>query len=391
MRKNQIPMLTFYRDQKTSPVRQNIDDLKKHFERRQSLFWHLGLFPLAFNNRSIIEVGPGGGHNSLYTASLLPTRYSMVEGNPTGVNDIEENFKNYPDYAGLINIYPVELAMYLSQTPERHDVVWCENVLGGATFPKEMLMQLASLVNNGGLLVVTALDEVSTLAESIRRVLAYAVLGGSPAPENVMAAAKVLEPILIPHLKTLKGMSRFYHDWIIDNICLPLSGGYNILSIPDMIETIGDNFTFHSSSPRFTRDWSWYKDLTDVRANPNPHIKKEYYENLHSFLDFRFHHAPRASEKNQKLSLICKSIRGEILALEEKWSSKGLENINRLLGEIADDVQTFGPETAVALREAREIMPEVNKNPELLAKALKLAPWFGRNQQHVSFVKRVET
>ncbi len=379
-------MLTFYRDQKVSPVRQNIDDMRKHYERRRSLFRHLGLSPLAFNKRSIVEVGPCSGHNSIYTASLLPARYCLVEGNQTGVDDIEALFKRHPEYEGVVKIYPVKFATYLSETTERHDVVWCENVLGGAALPKEMLRQLASLVNIGGVLVVTALDEVSTLAESIRRVLAYAVLGGRPAAVDVESAAKMLEPILVPHLQTLTGMSRVHHDWIIDNICLPLSGGYNILSIPDMLETIGENFTFHSSSPRFVQDWAWYKDLVGSRANPNRQVELAYYENLHSFVDFRFHHSPRAEEKNRNLSSLCKAMRSEILALEDKWSSEGLGTVGRLLGAIAEDVQSFGPETAMALREAREILPRVKKNPELLANAKKFASLFGRNQQHVSFV-----
>ena len=249
-------MLTFYREQKVSPVRQNIADLKRHFERRRSLFIHLGISPLTFRDRSVVEVGPGSGQNALFTASLWPAKYTLVEGNPTGVRDIKDLFKKHAELADAIEIYPMHLAKYLRESGRRHDVVWCENVLGGAAEPAKMLRQLASLVNDGGVLVVTALDEVSTLAESVRRLLAYAVLGGAPRSRDARDAAKQLEPLLTPHLRTLKGMSRLHHDWIVDNICLPLSGGYNILSISDMIKTLGSSFAFHSSSPRFAQDWA---------------------------------------------------------------------------------------------------------------------------------------
>ena len=85
-------LVEFYTRHKISPVRQDITDLRVHFERRASLYRHLGILPMAIAGRTVLEIGPGSGHNSLYTASLRPSRYVLVEANRTGGDDIERFF-----------------------------------------------------------------------------------------------------------------------------------------------------------------------------------------------------------------------------------------------------------------------------------------------------------
>mgnify|MGYP006176012067 CR=1 FL=1 len=48
--------------------------------RRDSLYRVLGLPPSFVRGRSVIEFGPGSGHNALFTASLAPARYVLVDG-----------------------------------------------------------------------------------------------------------------------------------------------------------------------------------------------------------------------------------------------------------------------------------------------------------------------
>ncbi len=62
--------LEFYQKHKISPVRQDISDLQSHFQRRKALYFHLGIMPNGIRDRKVLEVAPGSGHNSLYTASL---------------------------------------------------------------------------------------------------------------------------------------------------------------------------------------------------------------------------------------------------------------------------------------------------------------------------------
>jgi predicted O-methyltransferase YrrM len=121
--------LDFYTRYGISPVRQDISDLRRHFERREALYRHLGLLPGFFPQRTVLEVGPGGGYNSIYTASLAPSRYVLVEGNPTGVVEIRQLFAGFPELASRIEIVHSSLEEYRPDT--RFDFVFCEGLLSG--------------------------------------------------------------------------------------------------------------------------------------------------------------------------------------------------------------------------------------------------------------------
>src|SRR5690349_10665810 len=95
------PYLSFYGRHKISPVRQDISDMNRHFQRRQYLYRYLGLPPLAISGKSVAEFGPGSGYNALYTTYLAPKRYLLVEGNPTGMAQCKKLLhENFPDYSG---------------------------------------------------------------------------------------------------------------------------------------------------------------------------------------------------------------------------------------------------------------------------------------------------
>src|SRR5687768_7560883 len=91
--------LAFYTAHGISPVRQDISDWERHRQRRSALYRQLGILPAYLKVRSVLEVGPGSGHNALYTASLGPSRFVLVEGNSTGIGDIRALFAEHPDIA----------------------------------------------------------------------------------------------------------------------------------------------------------------------------------------------------------------------------------------------------------------------------------------------------
>src|SRR5919204_7018496 len=102
-------LLDFYRRHRISPVRQDIRDLGAHFGRRAALYRHLGILPAFLRGRTVVEIGPGSGFNSLYTASLDPARYVLVEPNPRGVDDIRQLFSMYRQFADPIEIVPLAI------------------------------------------------------------------------------------------------------------------------------------------------------------------------------------------------------------------------------------------------------------------------------------------
>src|SRR5262249_6886265 len=150
-------LLDFYRRHQISPVRQNIDDLRAHFGRRAALYRHLGILPAFVRGRTVLEIGPGSGFNSLYTAWLQPSRYVLVEPNPAGVDDIRQLFSGHPDLAGRIELVSAPAEHY--DAPDTFDFVFCEGMLAlaGVPDPVSLLGTVARHTTRGGVLVITCI------------------------------------------------------------------------------------------------------------------------------------------------------------------------------------------------------------------------------------------
>ncbi len=51
--------LDYYGKNQISPVRQDINDMQIHYERRKKLYRQCGIPILAFKNAEMLEIGPG--------------------------------------------------------------------------------------------------------------------------------------------------------------------------------------------------------------------------------------------------------------------------------------------------------------------------------------------
>jgi len=271
------PMLTFYGQNKVSPINQDIRNLKSHLERRLSLYMQLGIPASCIRGHRVLEIGPGSGHNSLITASLEPHEYVLIEANETGRENIMELFSSYNIDPSLFKLDNKQLMNVSTKDFGVFDLVLCEGVLSGIRKPAVALQHLSSLVKPGGVLVITSIDAISSLAENVRRLLAYLL----PIPHGtVHEQAEWLMPALEPHLMTMKAMSRLKHDWIIDNILLPLSDGYNLFSYADLVANLPENYQVLSSSPKFAQDWRWYKQIYGDGFASNDIFLQNYWSNV---------------------------------------------------------------------------------------------------------------
>ena len=136
----------FYSKNDISPVSQDIVDLNKHFQRRESLFRSLGLLPAFIAGKSVLEFGPGSGHNALYMASLKPGRYELVDGNPKGVQETRERLAAYSD--SQVEVHQSLFEEF--QTDAQFDLVWAEGCLPHQSEPLPMLAHISLFVARGG-------------------------------------------------------------------------------------------------------------------------------------------------------------------------------------------------------------------------------------------------
>ena len=185
----------FYAKYNISPVRQNIQDLDKHFRNRAFLYRQLGILPAFISGKKVIEVGPGSGFNSLYTAGLNPVQYVLMEPNKAGVEDIRILFSDYPDLWRNSKIAQCLLGSYKEDS--EFDFVFCEGVLSGVPNPEETVKQLADLVGLQGILVITCVDDISYFPEALRRFFAQLIVNPDSELEE---KTNLLLPIFSPHL-----------------------------------------------------------------------------------------------------------------------------------------------------------------------------------------------
>lgn len=374
--------LEFYKEQKISPVRQDIDDLTRHFNRRKALYRHLGILPSLVTGQRVLEVGPGSGFNSLYTAYLAPSRYLLVEGNPTGVEHIKRLFARFPELENRIEICLTLLEEF--KLDEQFDLVFCEGVLEGVPNPKEILMKLAELLVPGGILVITCIDHVSGLAETLRRLFAQLLIEPSSTLENQVAQ---LLPIFEPHLRTLKAMSRRYDDWIIDNLINPATT-ISLIAFPDIVEFLSEQFDFYASSPHFVTDWRWYKNITGEKWDFNTVAIEQYWLNIHNLLDWRQVFPARSKDEGKRLYDLCATIHGKVQLFETERRMTIIKEIITHLESLIKMIIPFSANTAEAFREACDFLRNYPIHVQALAESRNFGPLFGRGQQYVSFTKK---
>ena len=374
------PFIGFYAKHKISPVRQDISDIGKHYSRRDYLYRYLGISPLAVRSRSVIEFGPGSGHNALFTTSLGPSRYVLVDANPTGLEQSKDLLCQYYPEATCHAF--VESRIQDFDTDERFSLVLCEGVIPQQDHPAAFARHVGKFVEPGGILVVTTADYVSYFAEVLRRILGASLVDHEAPIEKQL---DVLRPIFASHLKTLPGMSRPVDDWILDNILNPWNE--NLFSIEDAITALSEEFDVYGASPRFLTDWRWYKDIFDGRQRLNERAIEAYRGNLLMFLDCRVEAPIVDRRRSETVWNICRDVYGVMVDFQEHRNMARLEEVAECCHRSAAILDRGMPQTAAALREAEAYFRRpAGRDPAACFDSFR--SFFGRAQQYLSFIKR---
>jgi 2-polyprenyl-3-methyl-5-hydroxy-6-metoxy-1,4-benzoquinol methylase len=374
--------LGFYTAHGISPVRQDISDLQRHFQRREALYRHLGIVPFAIRDRNVLEVGPGGGYNSLYTASLGPARFVLVEGNPTGVAEIKQLFSHHVEWNRSLEVV---LSKVEDWQPEPvFDFVFCEGLLSGVHNPEQVLDKLATATAPGGMLTITCVDHLSHFPETIRRALAQLAVAESDS--LAVNVAKIL-PMFESHLRTLPGMSRRHDDWVIDNLIHPGSI-IPLINFPEAIAVLASRFDYYAASPHFITDWRWYKSIVGETWEFNSRAIDQFWSLAHNMLDYRRVLPPRDPSANKRLYDLCTTARAQLESFERKQEEAFLERFRDLVRGIADEAAHFSEDIAGALQEAVTLLKPRRPDAKAVAAAAKFGGLFGRGQQYISLIKQ---
>jgi SAM-dependent methyltransferase len=378
--------LEYYLRHGLNPVRYEMADLRRHLDRRGSLYRTLGLPARLFRGARVLEVAPGSGQNSLYVAGLGPRELVLVEPNPTAQRDIRRLYA-----AGLTPLTP---RLVTSTFQDFHDdrpfdVVICENWLGHAPAERRLLRKLGGLTADAGLLVVTAVAPVGVLPNVLRKALACRL--DSPAAGFAERTALLVEAFGA-HLQTLPAMTRSHTDWVQDNVLSPAYLGV-VLSVPLALEDLGGRFDVLGSSPRFAADWRWFKSLWGPHRDFNTHFLDAYHAALHNFLDHRRGPEARDPARNPALEEAAWGLIRAVAGLEGAVYHGGgrvpqaLRAVGLALAAVEDNVRDLGGEARSALAECRDLLDRGRLTAADVARMGPFRGLFGRETLYLSLEK----
>jgi|SaaInlStandDraft_4_1057021.scaffolds.fasta_scaffold12531_2 SAM-dependent methyltransferase len=374
--KNNLSFVDFYNKHGISPVSQNISNLEEHFKRRNSLLTSLGIPAIFVKGSSVLEFGPGSGHNATYIASLSPNRYHLVDGSDVGIRETERLLSGYE-----IHNFKAMHSLFLDyKSSFLFDIVWAEGCIPHQSDPISILEYLSSFTNKSGIFVITTINGISHLSETIRRLASHIHINSI---ESISEKVNVIRPLHRKHLQHLKGMSRPIDDWILDVIIQPLHKS-KLLSIPDAINVLQNEYDIYGSSPKFITDWRWYKEVVGVDRGFNQTALDSYYQNNLNLIDYRFEFSEHSPEYGVNLEKLC-SKSWDVMRLIQDGDSEQWGVFTNLLNDISNLVEIKSPVTAKAISEASSWL----QDGAPINQELKYFPeWWGRGQQYVSFIRK---
>jgi len=374
------PYLDYYSKHNISPVINEVD-WNLHMVQRKSLYNRLGIIDCCIKGKNVLEFGPGNGANALYTLSMLPQQYVLVDANPKGIKNCKENLsKFYPKGNWML----VDSLIEEYESGNKFDVVICECLLPQQTNPSEIARHCSSFLDSGGIFVATCHDMVSTVSETLRSLPGWLL-----AKNNVTFDDKVksLSNFYHGHLSHLKGMTRSYDDWVIDNVLhKEFWQDSKLFSIEQAIDALKDDFIVYATCPTFLQDWSWYKSVKNVKNHFNESMKESYWENVHNLIDWRISCAPKFVSENRDLYELCSQIRYSVRDAAEEDSAIGIliERCQKLSDTLPEEYSL----TKTALESYIGGLKFYKENGKINFKLLEeFGAWWGRGLQYVSFIK----
>ena len=372
--------LEYYLKNKISPVEQDLADLKKHLERRESLYRFLGVPSIFLEDKRVLEVGPGTGQNSIHLASSLPKELVLVEPNPIGREQIKQNYKSW----NLPRTEPtLEESEFLDfkREDELFDLALAECWLGRTDSGILMLKKLLENVKVGGIVIVTASPNIGLLPTTLRAALGYRMI--SDPDLSFQDKTDLLMKSFSSHLDTLTNMSRFQPDWIQDNLLNPAA--LTEIIHPIELFEVFNNAHILGSYPQIMESWEWYKSLHGKNLNMETSWVEQYWNKSHNFLDVNSVTESEDSGTNYQLEGLCKDLTDRVVKLREH------NNPDKELLSLSSEIKKFIPESKQELIKSIVEWETIYQKDKVTShevnKMDSFSRWFGRETIYMSFIR----
>ncbi len=375
--------VNYYDEHKISPVKQNIADIEKHYERRRKLYRQCGIPTMTFKGAEILEIGPGGGYNTLAFFHWGCNHVDLVEANHTGIEDMKELFFQRNIKEGLYDIYECMIEDFKSD--KKYNIIIAEGFLPYLSNKQEIINKMKMMLSEDGIIVVTCADDVCVFIELMKRLFGFALAKDI---ESYEEKVDFLADIFLSQLNSLKGFSRTPRQWVWDVIFNPVLTNGEEMSISQAISLFGDDVDVLGSSPSMFTDYSWYKDI-------DYDYKRDWIEQF----------------SRKRLALIMAGLPEQ--ELDEEFTTRivnGLKRIKRLENEyeknldtetlykiieqmdrMDKDIKMFNEDFYSVWYEIKQILSLIcEDNKFSMEEFIHFSNAFGRGMQYIAFMKKDE-
>jgi SAM-dependent methyltransferase len=371
------PFIDFYGKYNISPVHQDLSNLKLHFSRRENLYRTLGIPAMTFGGKRLLEVGPGGGYNSLYFLAS-GAQVDLVEPNPKAQMEIKALYAQYGIEQERWSLFPGRIEDYANENG--FDIVIAEGFIPGLYERETILRKLAQTVKPGGIIVVTCVDDISLFFDHLKRIIAGQLVKDVA---DFQDQVKILSEAFEPHYRSLGNASRPIEDWVADMFINQATYG-KLFSIEECIVEFGDEFEFLGSSPAMFTNYNWFKN---IKFSYREAVMAQFRQKRHTLLLWDLPERLRPDADNRKLADIAFQIRSLAGGINPGNNSSIIGEIIKLLGQLKQNTREIDSRITVAIDEAIELLYSQELTIEKVAKAGRLGSAYGRAQQYVGLIK----
>jgi len=158
----------------------------------------------------------------------------------------------------------------------------------------------------------------------------------------------------------------------------------------DAICALDRDFDVYGSSSHMFTDWRWYKDIHGRSQSFNKIALNIFWQNIHNLIDYRYFLKPVDKETGVQVMDICNSVFEISILVQNSGIQKSyLENIQEQLQKMYHITSGFSVDTASAIKEFEEKVLQFLSGHKVDFNNMTLfAPWFGRGQQYLSFIRK---
>lgn len=373
--------LEYYGKHNISPVKQDISNIELHYERRKKLYRQCGIPTITFRNAEILEVGPGGGYNTLAFFHWNCKHIDLVEANPKGQEEMRKLFSENQIQSNRYGIFPCKIEDF--HTDKKYDIIIAEGFLPYVYNQDEVVKKLQKLAGNEGIIVITCIDHVSLFIETIKRLIGHMLT------RNMVQHDEKLDYLVMmfaPQLARLKGMSRPVRDWVQDQILNPAGANGMELSMYQAITLFENGYEILGSSPQMFTDYSWYKDIWyDYKGN----YKQQFLQKRLSLLMTNMPEKNLTATEAEMLVQHFEEIGRLSAEYEKNRNGSQISEILKHMKEMDASIEKFDQNFFTVFLEIEATLACIQETGTVeMEEYENLFSAFGRTRQYIAFMKK---